>query len=191
MTQETLVRTPPKNEKPHEQPQAAFLRTEHDDNIWSTDEELRGWLRGCSEAQENFAYMVVEADSVVRVDGTREGHLHVIDTLGRPYRPEGDSYDGMWGTAGWNPQEQFTEIRKHIVEWLRELLRAPYCREHADGELIRDIRRENIRVFFTRRAQELIDAHAGWTVAELQTELARLPETALTEERLGELLEKR
>jgi len=102
----------------------------------------------------------------------------------RPFKREGDSYGGCWGCGGSYGKDDLDELKKELIKWRQNFLEVPYCKEKADGTVLRDIKAENIRIFIDDNGKEFIARTAKWSLNELAIELKSIKEDPLTEEYL-------
>ena len=182
MSQLCLVEKPKEKNIEVQTQQKQIVKTiTNNDLMWS---KINVWLENCKKQKENFAYFVVEYRADVHLDGTKDEALSTSTTLERPFKREGDSYGGMWGGGGAYSKNNLDELKETLLNWRKNFLEVPYCREKADGTALRDIRAENIRIFIDDNAKDFIARIAKWTLNELASELKSIKETPLTEEYL-------
>lgn len=142
------------------------------------------WMDNCKQQKENFAYFTVEYRAEIHLDGLKDEYVITKTALERPFKREDDTYGGYWSGQGTLNKNELDQLKNDIINWRKELLAAPYCKENADGHALRDIKAENIRVFIDDKAKEFINRTADWSVNVLTAELKAIKETPLTDEYL-------
>jgi hypothetical protein len=140
------------------------------------------WAEKCKTEKESVCYRTfdyVNRSTLAKVDES----VSSSSTFERHWRGVSDSYGGSWGGGGhYATKEEFDELRADLIKWKQNWLSMPYCREKADDFMVRGVRAENIRIFFSNKAKEFIKRTAGWDVDELIKELDAMPETIMTPE---------
>lgn len=141
------------------------------------------WLEECKAKEENWAY--VDFDAEIEVDVyTKEikAHASINETVERPFKPEGDSFGGMWGSGGIGSEKVGEELKSDILNFKRNRLESPYKKginSHLTFNL-RDTRAENIRLFITEAGKEYLKLK-GVSPDELQKEFGSMPENVATD----------
>ena len=185
MQQLKLIENPKEKQKIDEHTEEKKMLktiTDNNDLMWN---KVNSWLENCKQQKENFTYFVVEYRANVHVDGSKDEYLTTSTTMERPFRDESiDSYGGCWGFGGNYTKENLDELKKDLIEWRKDFLEIPYCKEKADGSALRDIKAENIKIFIDDKAKDFITRTAKWNLSELTQELKAIKEKPLTEEYL-------
>jgi hypothetical protein len=150
-----------------------------DSGYWN---EASPWINKCKADKENFTYRNFDYWNKSTLAEQCE-YIGGSSTLERPFKGTNDSYGGAWGSGGYyKTKEQLDQLRADLIAWKTNWLSMPYCREKGDEFMVRSIRAENIKVFFSNKAKEFIKKTAEWDVDELIKELDALPDTQLTPE---------
>ncbi len=148
-------------------------------------ERINQWVEQCKEKKENYAYISVEYNAEIFVNGFMKELLSTTSTMERPFRNDSeDSYAGSWGTNGTYNQNNLDELKKELLKWRKDFLEVSYFKEKADGTALRDIKAQNVRIFIDEKAKEFIAREAKWNLNELASELKALIEAPITEEYL-------
>lgn len=166
---------------------------EIEDNI--LEQKIANWIKQCKENKENFAYFKVTYLARVELDGSKKEAVETSTTVERPFRKPDDSYGGMWGCGGFHKKEDLNELKEDIINWVKDQLSWPYNKEHADGHLISDIKREDVRVFIDDNSKDFIKRNAEWSLKDIAEEIKAIKVPPLTKEYLKkvqrlELLDK-
>ena len=182
MKQLSLVENPKEKINEVQTKERHVVKTITDNDLmWS---KVNVWLENCKQQKENFAYFVVEYRANVHLDGSKDEYLTTSTTMERPFKNEDDSYGGCWGCGGNYTRENLGELKKDLIEWRKDFLETPYCKEKADGTALRDIKSENIKIFIDDKAKDFITRAAKWSLNEFIQELKTIKEKPLTEEYL-------
>jgi len=148
-------------------------------------ERVNNWIELCKANKENYAYIAIEYHAEVFLNGAKKECLSLTNTMERPFRAnKDDSYAGSWGCGGNYDKNNLDELKKELIEWRKNFLEVPYCKEKADGTALRDIKAENVRIFIDDKAKEFISRTAKWTLNELAQELKAIKENPLTQQYL-------
>jgi hypothetical protein len=114
------------------------------------------------------------------------GSVHIISgefVHDRLHRGCEESYGGSWGMGKhYEGKDGCRELWDLCLEMRKDELATPYHRERADGFSLRGVRKENIRIFFPKRAKEFLMRVEEWDFDRFQETWDSTPEGVLTEE---------
>lgn len=156
--------------------------SEYDMNLKDTDSdyhtELNTWTEKCKTDNESYLYYTINYACHNDLGGIREW-LTMSESFERIWHGIESSYGGSWGHGSCDTLEDIKKLCDRLREWYAGWITIPYDREHADDRLIRGVRRENIRIFFSAKAKEYIKRVGGWDTSILMSELISIPEVIL------------
>lgn len=143
-------------------------------------DEIRKLKEGCVAKRENYAYARITLSTRTTLDGVDKS-LACETAVERPFKNEGDTYGGMWGTGGVSGTKE--EIEKEIIELKIDLMDSPYLpRDNPDWcSWARDIKAENIFVFASKGAKDYL-RELGIDFDGLVRKLEQIPENLAGEE---------
>lgn len=183
MDQKTLFPTENKTKN-----QAPVLRTQQVTPVpisSQLDKQIEEWKQEKQQQKENIAYMKIEYIAEAHLDETLEG-FSIETALERNFKPECDSFGGMWGGNGFlATPEKTNELLINIQCFKEKLLRKPYSKLHTGSSSftywLRDIPAGNIKIFYTEKVKEIIQCLTGENIDTLVAELDNMPENPATE----------
>lgn len=144
--------------------------------------ELGAWIKKCEEEKESYLYWAFDYHSRIELDNKMES-ISAERVLERLNRGRSDSYGGSWGSGGsYQSLEDLKKLWDELLSMRKGWLSKPYHREKADEFSIRGIRKENICVFFSRKAKEFLKEKGGWDFALFQEKWESMPEVGLSPE---------
>jgi len=146
-----------------------------------THKQHHEWIETCKANQQNFSYMMFDATIEIDVNtGETKAQPNVSTAVERPFKPEDDSYGGMWGSGGYGDKEG-EELKQQILGTKKRHLQTPYKEGLHKCDFMRDIKAENIRLFITPAGQEYLKMK-GVNAEELQKEFNSMPENHATKD---------
>ncbi len=144
--------------------------------------ELGAWIKKCQEKKESYLYWAFDYYSMIELDNKIE-FISAERVLERLNRGRNDSYGGSWGSGGWyQAPDGLKKLWEELLSMKKGWLSKPYHREKADEFSIRGIRKENIRVFISRKAKEFLKEKGGWDFDLFQDKWDNVPEAELSPE---------
>jgi len=175
LAQETIDIKKCRPKKKDETPQ--IIKAESD-----YEPELGAWIKKCEEEKENYLYWAFDYHNRIELDNTTE-FISGEHTLERINRGRADSFGGSWGSGGcYQGSEGSKKLWDMLLSIRRDRLSKPYHREKADDFSIRGIKKENIRVFFSKKAKEYLKEKCGWDFALFQEKWDSIREAELSPE---------
>jgi hypothetical protein len=147
------------------------------------DEAKERWIQICEQQRESYLYRMLTYCGKVLPDGSRVEHVMDSETFEKLWKGSSQSYGGFFGGGlVYGSKEQLVDLREELLNWKNRWLSIPYHKAKADDFIFRGVRAENIRVFFTPKAKEMIERVAGWSVDDFLRELDDMIEPLLTQE---------
>lgn len=155
-------------------------RDEESQDYWN---EMNSWIKKCEEEGESYVYRNFDYYAEVSPDSSKVEYVQDTETFERLWKGTSESYGGSWGGGGtYRNKEDLIKLRKDLLEWKRNWLLMPYCKEKADDYIYRGVKKENIKVFFSSKAKEMIERVGGWSVDGFIKEFNSIKEAELMPE---------
>lgn len=152
----------------------------------TAEEQAKTWIAAKEANKENHAYIAIDYACQIDLDRTVEG-IAFEEEVWHKFKP-----NGLNSTGSIRPRdafaaskERFEEFVDYIFGFKTNLLKTPYAEHNGSKNFehwLRDIKAENIKIFYAEKARELVLRCTGKDMAEISKQLDAMSEHHAAEE---------